>query len=171
MDVLGDKMVPMPQIPEGLASLPRCSIRVHPCHPWLGNPGHKRGWTTDLTDGHGSEARELSADGGDEETDARDQTVAVTLPWGPRWHRLEGRAPRVRNSAGWHGRTRETRPSEAAADACGLRQGQCRDAPNACCVIRAICPICGYNSLLRLQTSERSNATAFATALRAATPR
>ena len=59
------QMVPMPQIPEGLASLPRCSIRVHPCHPWLVNPVHERGWTTDLTDGHGSEARELSADDGD----------------------------------------------------------------------------------------------------------
>ena len=58
-------MVPMAQIPEGLASLPRCSIRVHPCHPWLVNPVHERGWTTDLTDGHGSEARELSADGAD----------------------------------------------------------------------------------------------------------
>ena len=58
-------MVPMPQIPEGLASLPRCSIRVDPCHPWLVNPVHERGWTTDLTDGHGSEARELSADGAD----------------------------------------------------------------------------------------------------------
>ena len=34
----------------------------HPCHPWLVNPVHERGWTTDLTDGHGSEARELSAD-------------------------------------------------------------------------------------------------------------
>jgi len=56
------QMVPMLQIPEGLASLPRCSIRVHPCHPWLVNPVHERGWTTDLTDGHGSEARELSAD-------------------------------------------------------------------------------------------------------------
>ena len=59
------QMVPMPQIPEGLASLSRCSIRVHPCHPWLVNPVHERGWTTDLTDGHGSEARELSADGAD----------------------------------------------------------------------------------------------------------